>query len=81
MYFGLNSPLRHTRLYTLRSHAGDLGARAESELPSTNVDDCVGRYGDAVDVEASARKLGVRDEDMLHALRHHWRASQTDVRP
>jgi len=31
-----------------------------------------------VDIEASARKHGVSDEDMLHALRHHWRAFQTD---
>ena len=27
-----------------------------------------------VDIEASARKHGVADEDMLHAFRHHWRA-------
>jgi len=31
-----------------------------------------------VDVDASARKHGVPDEDMLHALRHHWRAFGTD---
>jgi hypothetical protein len=31
-----------------------------------------------VDIEASARKHGVTDEDMLHALRHHWRAFKTD---
>ena len=31
-----------------------------------------------VDVDASARKHGVPDEDMLHALRHHWRAFETD---
>jgi hypothetical protein len=31
-----------------------------------------------VDIEASARKHGVRDDDMLHALRHHWRAFETD---
>jgi hypothetical protein len=31
-----------------------------------------------VDIEASARKHGVRDEDMLHALRNHWRAFETD---
>jgi hypothetical protein len=31
-----------------------------------------------VDIEASARKHGVTDEDMLHALRHHWRAFETD---
>ena len=31
-----------------------------------------------VDIEASARKHGVSDDDMLHALRHHWRAFETD---
>jgi len=31
-----------------------------------------------VDIETSARKHGVPDEDMLHALRHHWRAFETD---
>jgi hypothetical protein len=31
-----------------------------------------------VDIEASARKHGVRDDDMLNALRHHWRAFETD---
>ena len=31
-----------------------------------------------VDIEASARKHGVPDEEMLHALRHHWRAYETD---
>jgi len=31
-----------------------------------------------VDIEASARKHGVPEEDMLHALRHHWRAFETD---
>ncbi len=30
-----------------------------------------------VDIEASARKHGVPDEDMVHALRHHWRAFET----
>ena len=29
-------------------------------------------------VEASARKHGVPDEDMMHAIRHHWRAYETD---
>jgi hypothetical protein len=33
-----------------------------------------------VDIEASARKHGVTVEDMLHALRHHWRAFETDDR-
>ena len=31
-----------------------------------------------VDIEASARKHGVSDDDMLHALRHHWRGFETD---
>ena len=31
-----------------------------------------------MDIEASARKHGVSDNDMLHALRHHWRAFETD---
>jgi hypothetical protein len=31
-----------------------------------------------VDIEASARKHDVHDEDMLHAIRHHWRAFETD---
>lgn len=31
-----------------------------------------------VDIEVSARKHGVPDEDMLHAVRHHWRAFETD---
>ena len=31
-----------------------------------------------MDIEASARKHGVSDEDMLHAVRHHWRAFETD---
>lgn len=30
-----------------------------------------------MDIEASARKHGVSDDDMLHALRHHWRAFDT----
>lgn len=30
-----------------------------------------------MDIEASARKHGVPDEDMLHAIRHHWRAFRT----
>lgn len=31
-----------------------------------------------VDVEPSARKHGVLDDDMFHAVRHHWRAFVTD---
>jgi len=30
-----------------------------------------------VDIEPSARKHGVHDEDMLHAFRHHLRAFAT----
>ena len=36
------------------------------------------QYGPVVDIEASARKHGVRDDDMLHAIQHHWRAFETD---
>lgn len=38
----------------------------------------VRRYASGVDVEPSARKHGVSDDDMLHAVRHHWRAFETD---
>ncbi len=31
-----------------------------------------------MDIEASARKHGVSDDDMVHAIRHHWRAFETD---
>lgn len=31
-----------------------------------------------MDIEASARKHGVADEEMLHALLHHWQAFETD---
>lgn len=31
-----------------------------------------------VDIEASARKHGVSDDDMFHALRHHWYGLATD---
>lgn len=31
-----------------------------------------------MDIEASARRHDVSDEDMIHALRHHWRAFETD---
>jgi len=60
------------------------GSRAESAarrasdsriVPSTYVDG--GRFASCavcVDIEASARKHGVDDNDMLHALRHHCRA-------
>jgi hypothetical protein len=38
-----------------------------------------GRYrSQAVDIEASARKHDVSDDDMLHALRNHWQAFETD---
>lgn len=29
-------------------------------------------------IEPSARKHGVRDEDMRHAFRNHWRRLETD---
>jgi hypothetical protein len=47
---------------------------------STYVDESVrGRYrSEVVDIEASARKHGVSDDDMLHALRNHWQAFETD---
>lgn len=31
-----------------------------------------------MDIEPSARKHGVPDHDMLHALRHHWVAFATN---
>ncbi len=31
-----------------------------------------------MDIEASAREHGVSDDDMLHALRHHWRGFETE---
>ncbi len=31
-----------------------------------------------MDIEASARKHGVTDEDIVHAVRNHWRAFETD---
>lgn len=31
-----------------------------------------------MDVEPAARKHGVDDDDMFHAVRHHWRAFETD---
>ncbi|HKY13732.1 MAG TPA: hypothetical protein VJM33_02315 [Microthrixaceae bacterium] len=31
-----------------------------------------------MDIEASARKHDVSDDDMLHAVRNHWRAFETD---
>jgi hypothetical protein len=31
-----------------------------------------------MDIEASARTHGVTDDDMIDALRHHWRAFETD---
>jgi len=31
-----------------------------------------------VDIEASARKHGVSDDEMLHALRHQWRGFETN---
>ena len=49
------------------------------QKPSTHVDvPSAWSYPDQVDIEASARKHGVSDDDMLHALRHHWKAFETD---
>lgn len=31
-----------------------------------------------MDIEPTARKHGVSDDDMLHAVRNHWRAFETD---
>ncbi len=31
-----------------------------------------------MDIEASARKHGVADDDMIHAFRNHWKAYETD---
>lgn len=31
-----------------------------------------------MDIEPSARKHGVADDDMRHALRRHWRAFETN---
>lgn len=31
-----------------------------------------------MEIVASARKHGIRDDDMLHALRHYWRHFDTD---
>ena len=31
-----------------------------------------------MEIEASARRHGIYDEDMLHAWRHHWQAFETD---
>lgn len=47
---------------------------------STSVDGgvrCRYRF-EVVDIEASARKHGVTDDDMLHALRNHWQAFETN---
>ena len=35
-------------------------------------------YLGAADIVASARKHGVADEDIRHALKHHWAAYSTD---
>ncbi|MGC1511832.1 MAG: hypothetical protein WA797_02815 [Acidimicrobiales bacterium] len=31
-----------------------------------------------MDIEDSARKHGIPDDDMVHAHRHHWKAFETD---
>jgi hypothetical protein len=49
---------------TKRQHMLTFGHRGDSMCP--------------VDIEAGARKHGVSDEDMIHALRHYWRAFETD---
>lgn len=47
--------------------------------PSMKVDGVgVAAYTKQVDIEASARKHGVSDENMIHALRCHWRALETN---
>jgi hypothetical protein len=46
---------------------------------STYVDDVsASAYRGKVDIEASARKHGVHDDDMLHAYRHHLIAFATN---
>ena len=46
---------------------------------STHVDDfSASAYRVKVDIEASARKHGVHDDDMLHAYRHHLIAFATN---
>ena len=52
--------------------------RYRSGLTSRRFPDSSDSYAVRVDIEASARKHGVTDNDMLHALRHHWRAFETD---
>lgn len=48
-------------------------------MSSTHVDDRrQTAYRERVEIEASARKHGVHDDDMLHAYRHHRLAFQTD---
>ena len=48
--------------------------------PATTCVDAGWRYGyaEGVDIEPSARKHGVADDDMLHAFRRHWKAYETD---
>lgn len=31
-----------------------------------------------MDIEPSARKHGISDDDIFHAFRHHWKAFETD---
>lgn len=33
---------------------------------------------EALDIEPSATKHGIPEDDMLHAVRNHWRAFETD---
>ena len=50
-----------------------------SKSSSTYIDD---PYSEAespiVDIDASARRHGISDDDMTHAFRNHWRALATD---
>ncbi len=52
--------------------------RCAATASSTHVDDDpASAYRVKVDIEASARKHGVHDDDMLHTYRHHLMAFAT----
>lgn len=79
----LESRPADTRLVRLADSVGAgycSGVVARLETRSSTLVDAavVGRYVDVADIEPSTRKRGVSDDDMLHALRHHWRAFETD---
>ncbi len=58
---------------------GERGFRSPPPGPSRSIDvDLVGAYDLLVDIEASAREHGVSDDDMVHAIRNHWRAFEID---